>query len=94
MSDFLLYKNRPLVRSGDMIYYGSMGDPYVAMLQINQTQSKNDLSMATSVTVRLVDTDESKPLMARILKTSDKSGLYPALDLADAWITAQEKSKK
>ena len=30
----LTYKGRPLVRSGNTIYYGDMGDKYVAMLQI------------------------------------------------------------
>ena len=31
---FFEYKNRPLVRSGDLIYYGYISDPYVAMLQV------------------------------------------------------------
>jgi len=89
--EFFEYKNRPLVRSGDLIYYGSMADPYVAMLQVTQTKAFEDLSMATNVTVRLVDTDESKSLLERIIKTSDKPGLYQALDIADAWLSAAEK---
>ena len=87
-SEFFEYKNRPLVRSGDLIYYGRMSDPYVAMLQITKTKPFDDLSLATNVTVRLVDTDESKSLLERIVKTSDKDGLNPALDIADAWLTA------
>ena len=32
--EFLMYKGRPLVRSGETLYYGSMGDKCVAHLQI------------------------------------------------------------
>jgi hypothetical protein len=91
---FFEYKNRPLVRSGDLIYYGYISDPYVAMLQVTQNKTFEDMTLATNVTVRLVDTDESKSLLERIIKTSDKDGLYQALDLADAWLTAAEKQSK
>ena len=41
-----MYKGRPLVRSGNTIYYGSMGDKCVAMLQIMDSSSKKDLEVA------------------------------------------------
>ena len=31
---FLMYKDKPLVRCKNTIYYGDMNDPYVIMLQI------------------------------------------------------------
>ena len=35
----LTFKGRPLVRCDKTIYYGDMGDKYVAMLQIREEQS-------------------------------------------------------
>ena len=30
----LLYKGRPLMRKDNIIYYGSMADPYIVMMQV------------------------------------------------------------
>ena len=49
-SDFLTYKGRPLVRSGDTIYYGSSSEKYVIMLQILSKKSeKNGLYNALDI---------------------------------------------
>ena len=40
---FLTYKGKPLVRSGNTIYYGNMSDPYVIMLSITSTKKFNDM---------------------------------------------------
>ena len=32
-NQFFMYKNKPLVRSGDVLYYGSMSDPYVVRIK-------------------------------------------------------------
>lgn len=45
-SPFLMYKGRPLVRSGNTLYYGSMAEKYVIMMQILSTRDENDLTMA------------------------------------------------
>ena len=33
-SDFLTYKGRPIVRSGDTIYYGASSEKYVIMIGV------------------------------------------------------------
>lgn len=90
---FFEYKNRPLVRSGDMIYYGSMSDDYVVMMQLSGCETLEDLKMAKSVSIKMIDTDESKNLLDRIVKTSEKETLYQALDIADIWLADAEKKK-
>ena len=35
---FFTYKNRPLVRNKNVVYYGRMSDPYVVMMQIHSTK--------------------------------------------------------
>ena len=32
--EFLMYKGHPLMRKDNLIYYGSMADEYIVMLQV------------------------------------------------------------
>ena len=52
-SPFFMYKDKPLVRSGNTLYYGSMQDPYVVMLQILGTKEEHGRPMAQDVMVQL-----------------------------------------
>ena len=83
---FFTYKNRPLFRCGDVIYYGSMEDPYVIKMEIKSKKQQLDLEVADKVTVQLMSTDPNIRTRKKIIKTSEKSGLYLALDIADAWL--------
>lgn len=85
-SPFLMYKGRPLVRSGNMLYYGNMSDDYVVMLQILSTKDENDMKMAEKIQVQLVSTDPEVNMMERIVKTSEKIGLYNAMDIGSIWL--------
>ncbi|MEG0663772.1 MAG: hypothetical protein RR483_01580 [Clostridia bacterium] len=38
---FLTYKERPLVRNNDIIYYGSMTEDFVVMIRIISKQKQN-----------------------------------------------------
>lgn len=84
--NFLTYKNRPLVRSGDTIYYGSMSDPYVAMLQIRSKKMQGDTEVADLVFVQLLATDETLNPLERIANKGERHGLYEAIELADIWL--------
>ena len=53
----LEYKGHPLQRAGNIVYYGSMTDKYVIMLQIMDTKKVKDLDVATKVSVQLQLTD-------------------------------------
>ena len=34
----LMYKGHPLRRIGNMIYYGSMADPYIILMQVRESK--------------------------------------------------------
>ncbi|MDR0314876.1 MAG: hypothetical protein LBH71_02865 [Oscillospiraceae bacterium] len=85
-SDFLTYKGKPLVRSGKTIYYGDMSDRFVILLQINSTSMVNELEIADKVTVQLLSTDPDVRPRDRIIKKSEKNGLYNAMDIASIWL--------
>ena len=82
----LMYKGRPLMRKDNMVYYGSMADSHIVMMQILETKKLNDMDIATRVSVQLQLTDPSVRSRDRIVKKSEKDGFYTALDLGCVWL--------
>lgn len=74
------------MRSGDTIYYGDMRDKCVIKIDIKTKKKLNDIEVADKVSIQLLYTD---PISAgkAVEKSSEKNGLYLALDLADIWLT-------
>ena len=90
----LQYKGRPLMRKDNMIYYGSMADSHIVMLQILETKKVQDTDIATRVSVELQLTDPNARAKDRIVKKSEKDGFFTALDLASVWLTRALSAKK
>ena len=86
-NDFLTYKGKPLVRNGHTIYYGDMNDDFVIMMRILSSKEFGDTDLASKVSVQLVNTDPNVSIKEKIVKTSEKKGLYAAMDIADIWLT-------
>ncbi len=91
--ELLTYKGHPLMRKDNMIYYGSMADAYIVMLQILETKKENDLELATKVSVQLQLTDPSVRAKDRVVKKSEKDGFYTALDVGCVWLERALYSK-
>ena len=83
---FLMYKGRPLVRSGNVLYYGSMAEKYVIVMQILSTKEENGMQMAEKIQIQLMLTDPEVRLKDRIVKKSEKIGLYNAMDIGSIWL--------
>ncbi|MDD3192280.1 MAG: hypothetical protein PHE47_00240 [Oscillospiraceae bacterium] len=83
---FLMYKGKPLVRSGNTLYYGDMNDPYVIMMQIASTHPGYDMDMAEKISIQLLATDTDLRPKERIIRKSEKVGLYNALDIGSIWL--------
>ena len=82
----LMYKGRPLMRKDNLIYYGSMADSHIVMLQILETKPVNGIEVASRVSVQLQLTDPAAKSRDRIVKKSEKDGLYTALDFGSVWL--------
>lgn len=82
----LEYKGYPLRRKDNLIYYGSMTDKYIIMMQIVETKKVKDLDVATKVIVQLQLTDPNLKSRDRVVKKSEKSSLYAAMDVASVWL--------
>ena len=83
---FLTYKGKPLVRNGNTIYYGFPNEKYVIMMQILSTNPVDDVEVASKVSIQLINTDPDVSIREKIVKSSEKKGLYAALDIAEIWL--------
>ena len=90
----LTYKGRPLVRSGNTIYYGDMGDKYVAMLQILSEADFDGETLPTKVSVQIWSTDEELRPRDRVVKKTEKNNLFDAMNIASIWLERQLGEKK
>lgn len=84
--NILEYKGKPLVRCGKTIYYGNVNDPYVICLNVLDEQVVKDLKISGKVAVQLVNTDPNVSPKEKIVKKSEKKGLFNALDLGAVWL--------
>ncbi len=82
----LVYKGHPLRRVGNMIYFGTMAEPYIIMMQVKETKKEQDLDVATKVSVELQRTAKDLRSRDRIVKKSEKSSLYEAMDISAIWL--------
>ena len=82
----LVYKNHPLRRVDNLIYYGSMADKYIVLLQILDTKKEQDMDVATRVSVQLQMTDPDLKSRDRVVKKSEKDSLYAAMDVGCIWL--------
>ena len=82
----LSYKGHPLRRKDNLIYYGTMAEKYIIMLQILSTKQVNGLAMADKVAVQLQLTDPDLKSRDRVVKKSEKDSLYAAIDVASVWL--------
>jgi arginyl-tRNA synthetase len=82
----LKYKGHPLRRKDNLIYFGSMADKYIIMLQILDTKKIKDMDVATKVSIQLQLTDPDLKSRDRVVKKSEKNSLYAAMDVASVWL--------
>ena len=91
---FPTYKGKPLVRCGDEIYYGNMDDEYVIHMIIKSKKTVGGVEVSDKVTVQLMATDPGLSPRRQLVKSSEKQGLFVAMDIGDAWLERALKKKK
>ena len=81
-----MYKGHPLRRVDNLIYYGTMAEKYIIMMQVLDSKKEQDLNVATRVSVQLQLTDPNLKSRDRVVKKSEKDSLYAAMDVAAIWL--------
>ena len=82
----LTYKGHPLMRKDTMIYYGSMADKFIVLLQVMSAEPQDGIRLSQKIKVELQYTDPEISSRDRVIKTAERVGLYNAMDLASIWL--------
>ena len=85
-SGVLTYKGHPLRRKDNLIYYGSMADKYIIMIQVMSSEKQNGLDVANKVHLQLQFTDPDLKSRDRVVKKSDLPDLFSAIDMGSIWL--------
>ena len=85
-SGVLTYKGHPLRRKDNLIYYGSMADKYIVMIQVMSTEKDGSLELANKVHLQLQLTDPDLKSRDRVVKKSDLPDLFSAIDMGSIWL--------
>ncbi len=91
MADFLTYKELPLVRKGNEIYYGDMSQPQVVKFEILSTAKTDSGELPEKVKVILMNSDIQLPADKRIIKETTKDSFFEALDVGFVWLERASK---
>ena len=82
----LVYRGHPLRRVDNLIYYGSMADKYIVMMQVLDTTPLKDITLAKRVSIQLQMTDASLRSRDRVVRSTEKGSLGEAMEFASIWL--------
>ncbi len=79
------FRDKPLFRSGNSLYYGELGEKYMLQLDIIETKKVKDLETATKVKIKLIaNTGDLET--AQVFRESEREDIYTALDIGQWWL--------
>jgi len=90
-TNFLTYKDKPLVRSGNEIYYGDMSEAYVVRFEILSSKTVDGKEVADKISVQLLKSDIQLDMKDRIEKETTKATMFDALDVGFVWLERKLK---
>jgi len=85
-AEFLSYEGRPLLRDGNMLYYGDFNENFITRFTIMDTKKVKDLEVATKVNIELLEKCGDDISTARLTKKAERDSLYAALDIGVYWL--------
>ena len=86
--EYLMYKEKPLVREGDTIIYGDLNtDPCVLCLDIMSYTGEGEDKVPSKVLIQILDAKDPN----KIIKKGDKDNLFDAFSLGMTWLALELK---
>lgn len=82
----LVYRGHPLRRVDNLIYYGSMADKYIVMLQVLDAEELKDSKLSTKVSIQLQLTDATLRSRDRVVRSTEKGSMAEAMEFASIWL--------
>lgn len=85
-NNFLTYKNKPIVKCGNEIYYGNMAEPFIVRFTVLSTVKAGENEIPGKVKVELLKSDTQLSDKERVVKSSEKDSFFDALDVGFVWL--------
>ncbi|MBR7146548.1 MAG: hypothetical protein IKD11_02385 [Oscillospiraceae bacterium] len=82
----LVYRGHPLRRVDNLIYYGSMADKYIIMMQVLDAEELSDIKLSKKVSIQLQLTDPNLRSRDRVVRSTEKGSLAEAMEFASIWL--------
>ena len=79
-----LYKNKPLVKQGNVVYLGYRDENYMVEMEILDSKEVGGTEFATNVLIKLID--NTKFGRDRVVKKAEREDMNKALDIAAFWL--------
>ena len=81
----LTYKDKPIYRQGNKIYYGDLSERLILVMEIVETEEKNGLQLTKKVKFHVQDNtgELGKGVNYR---TGERDNLYKAFDIGAWWL--------
>ena len=92
-NNYLCYKGRPLVRSGNEMYYGNMIDKYIIFIRELETKKVNNVEVGSKFEIQLRFTDPDIKGKGKIVKSIERASFADSLELAEAWLNRHNAQK-
>ncbi len=70
----------------NLIYYGSMADKYIIMMQVLDSEPLKDINLAKRVSIQLQQTAPNLKSRDRVLRSTEKGSMAEAMEFAAIWL--------
>ncbi len=84
--EYLLYEGKPLLRDGNVLYYGDFNENFISRFTILETKKVKDIEVASKVMIELLEKNGEDISSARLTKKAERDSLYAALDIGVYWL--------
>ena len=82
----LVYRGHPLRRVDNLIYYGSMAEKYIIMMQVLDAEELSDIKLSKTVSIQLQLTDPNLRSRDRVVRSTEKGSMAEAMEFASIWL--------
>lgn len=84
--EILIYRDKPLIRSGNELYYGDFKENFITRFTILESENVNDLDMAKKITIELLEKHGDDISTAKLTKKAERTSMWAALDIGVYWL--------
>lgn len=81
----LTYRNKPIYRAGDTVYYGNLSDKLILVLKVKESKANRDIQQSTRVELQLMD-NTGELGKGQVFRKTERENMYKALNLGVWWL--------